>query len=57
MYSRFTDWLRGFVFWYIQEIDALQRKKPFFPARKIFSRKTIVGKPTTEELESQGIFF
>ena len=56
-YLRLTDWLLGFVFWYVQKIETLQRKKKLQSpsnkntTRNFFSRKTIVENFTSEKFE------
>ena len=60
-YLGLTGWLRGFVPWYAQKADALQRRKVMLirqspsnkgAIRKAYSHKTIIDHPSEEELES-----
>ena len=60
-YLGLTGWLRGFIAWYAQKADPLQRRKTLLlrqsPSskgniRKTYSRRTVVENPTAEELES-----
>ena len=59
-YLSFIDWLREFVVFYAQKIDALQRRKTFLlrqffsiknSVRKIYFRRIIVENSTTKKLK------
>ena len=60
-YLGLTGWLRGFIVWYAQKADPLQRRKTLLlrqstsskgDIRKTYSRRTVLENPTAEELES-----